>query len=417
MQCTDSKPQHDQEEGGTAATIDKAKEQSLIPAFQKCLEQEQDQEEQEQKQDQAKIRDREGTQATWRPSEFWMRVCLRVKGYNLHRALASYKAYAAWRREYEVNQRALHTDEQLLALVRHGVVEAPCFQDRQGHRVIVIRMARADPSRWTPEDAVRCVHIAVEYAFLRYPLAQRRGLAFMIDMRNISTRNMDIRVPRALLAAFSNHLPLRFGAVYLINPPLFMRVALNLVKAFLKRKLQSRIHIVKGDVSTQDGVLKYFERHQLPVDMNGSCVYDHANYTALLEAIHTLYPTPERFLSMNSFDRHPPPARFEAPPDQQQAACVEEACSQDEDQVAGEQQQQQHERKDWRTVDVAGRCSAFKGQQGSPQDGSATAVAVERGGGSCDDGDDEGRQTEAEALPQRQDTRAGKSKDNATFFV
>ena len=126
----------------------------------------------------------------------------------------------------------------------------------------------------------------------------------MIDMRNISTRNMDIRVPRALLAAFSNHLPLRFGAVYLINPPLFMRVALNLVKAFLKRKLQSRIHIVKGDVSTQDGVLKYFERHQLPVDMNGSCVYDHANYTALLEAIHTLYPTPERFLSMNSFDRH-----------------------------------------------------------------------------------------------------------------
>ena len=27
MQCTDSKPQHDQEEGGTAATIDKAKEQ------------------------------------------------------------------------------------------------------------------------------------------------------------------------------------------------------------------------------------------------------------------------------------------------------------------------------------------------------------------------------------------------------
>lgn len=238
---------------------------------------------------------------------FWQRACLRVKNYNAERAAAIMQAYADWRLSFEVNSRPVHEDERLLYLVHHGVVEAPCFIDRCGHHTLIIRMNRADPTRWSPQDAVRCVHAAIEYAFLRFPMAQRRGIAVMIDMRNISASNMDIRVPRALLSAFSNHLPLRFGAVYLINPPIFMRFALNLVKVFLKRKLQRRVHIVKGDCCVDDGILKYFVRETLPTDMGGPGTYDHAAYCALVEAIHSHYPNPERFLEASSFDRHPNP--------------------------------------------------------------------------------------------------------------
>jgi hypothetical protein len=206
--------------------------------------------------------------------DFWALACLRARKYDIARALELLQSFDVWRKRLQLLERNYHTDEKLRELIERGVVEPTGQRDRVGHYILVLRMARADPKRFTPDDAIRNIYAALEYLYKLHPEAQSAGVAVLVDQRGASMKNMDTAVPRVLFKALANHVPCRFGGLYAVDPPLFMRMLLPVAKLLLKRKLRDRLHILRNveELST------YFEPSELLTDFGGSRASEHAIY-------------------------------------------------------------------------------------------------------------------------------------------
>lgn len=142
-----------------------------------------------------------------------------------------------WRADFGVDTTTVSTDPEYKALVERGVVAAFGNYDKSGRFVITVQMKKTDPGRWSPRHAILATHAAVESVLLRYPAAQARGIAFVNDMSAVCLGNMDSRVPREMFAAFGSKLPVRFGGLYVVNPPFFLRMMAPVIKMFMSKKV------------------------------------------------------------------------------------------------------------------------------------------------------------------------------------
>lgn len=205
---------------------------------------------------------------------------MRSRKYDIQRALQLLQSFHEWRQRLKLLERNYHTDAKLRELIARGVVEPTGQQDRVGHYILVLRMAKADPKRFTPDDAIRNIYAALEYTYRRYPEAQSTGVAVLVDQREASLKNMDTAVPRVLFKALANHFPCRFGGLYAVDPPLFFRMLLPVAKLLLKRKLRERLHILR----TVDELTEHFEPSELLADFGGTKAYDHSAYVEWVAA-------------------------------------------------------------------------------------------------------------------------------------
>eukprot|EP00730_Choanoeca_flexa_P016985 TRINITY_DN8119_c0_g1_i4.p1 TRINITY_DN8119_c0_g1~~TRINITY_DN8119_c0_g1_i4.p1 ORF type:complete len:178 (+),score=16.59 TRINITY_DN8119_c0_g1_i4:68-601(+) len=148
------------------------------------------------------------------------------------------------------------------------------------------------------------------------------------------------QVPKELFSAFTNTMPIRFGGMYLCSPPWFMRLLVGgllslghailrtrawsrklaflmmhvasgciriqpedvllalqfpLVKMFMKKKMQERMHIV---TSLPDALTKYIAMEQIPDDLGGTYGYSRAaelDYNRLVATCHdqSKHPDPK----------------------------------------------------------------------------------------------------------------------------
>eukprot|EP00730_Choanoeca_flexa_P015634 TRINITY_DN7224_c0_g1_i1.p1 TRINITY_DN7224_c0_g1~~TRINITY_DN7224_c0_g1_i1.p1 ORF type:complete len:327 (+),score=38.35 TRINITY_DN7224_c0_g1_i1:231-1211(+) len=218
--------------------------------------------------------------------DFWTLACLRARKYNLERALKLLSSFHQWRVKMKLLERNIHTDAKLRELIELGVVQPTGQRDRVGHYIIVLRMAKADPRKFDPDDAIRNIYAALEYLYRRYPEAQSNGVAVLVDQRGASLKNMDTAVPRLLFKALANHVPCRFGGLYAVDPPLFMRMLLPVAKLMLKRKLRERLHVLKA----VDELRNYFDEDQLLDDFEGQRTYDHNAYVDCVLALQSHAP-------------------------------------------------------------------------------------------------------------------------------
>lgn len=185
-----------------------------------------------------------------------------------------------WRVEYGIDETTVHNDEELRALVERGVVMAHNNHDHAGRFVLTVRMSRTDPGRWSPRYAIMATHAAIESLLLRHPEAQVQGIAFVNDMSDIRMGNVDTRVPREMFAAFNSKLPVRFGGLYVVNPPFFMRMIFPMVKMFMKRKMQDRMQMLSGGYPQ---LLEFFDEEQVPTDMGGTRDHSSKAYVSVVE--------------------------------------------------------------------------------------------------------------------------------------
>eukprot|EP00045_Choanoeca_perplexa_P003129 m.28776 g.28776 ORF g.28776 m.28776 type:complete len:347 (+) comp11880_c0_seq1:395-1435(+) len=218
--------------------------------------------------------------------DFWALACLRARKYDLARTLELMKSFDAWRTRLQLLERNYHTDAELQALIKLGVVEPTGQRDVVGHYVLVLRMAKADPKRFTPDDAIRNIYAALEYLYRRYPEAQSAGVAVLVDQRGASLKNMDTAVPRILFKALANHVPCRFGGLYTVDPPLFMRMLLPVAKLLLKRKLRDRLHVLRN----VEDLLKYFQASNLLEDFGGTMASEHDVYLECVSSLQAREP-------------------------------------------------------------------------------------------------------------------------------
>eukprot|EP00730_Choanoeca_flexa_P011355 TRINITY_DN24751_c0_g1_i1.p1 TRINITY_DN24751_c0_g1~~TRINITY_DN24751_c0_g1_i1.p1 ORF type:complete len:356 (+),score=79.23 TRINITY_DN24751_c0_g1_i1:192-1259(+) len=221
-----------------------------------------------------------------RAGPFWQMACLRAKKYNIERAYELIINYFKWRESFGVDTTTVDNDSEYRALVERGVVEACGNVDKQGRYVLTVRQSRTDPGRWSPRYAVLATHAALESLLVRFPQSQAHGVSFVNDMSGIKMANMDSRVPREMFAAFSSKLPVRFGGLYVVHPPLFMRMIAPVIRMFMSKKMQSRCKILsKGYPELQ----QHLELDQLPTDFGGSYAYQHSDYVEFVSQMQSDY--------------------------------------------------------------------------------------------------------------------------------
>ena len=191
-----------------------------------------------------------------------------------------------WRDEYGIDETTIHNDPELRALIERGVVTAHDNCDQAGRYVLTVRMSRTDPGRWSPRYAIMATHAAIESLLLRHPEAQARGIAFVNDMSDIRMGNVDTRVPREMFAAFNSKLPVRFGGIYIVNPPFFMRMIFPMVRMFMKRKMQDRMQMLSGGYPQ---LKSFFDEDQIPDDMGGALETAKDNFVSSVENIQRNY--------------------------------------------------------------------------------------------------------------------------------
>eukprot|EP00045_Choanoeca_perplexa_P003728 m.33110 g.33110 ORF g.33110 m.33110 type:complete len:358 (+) comp12196_c0_seq1:213-1286(+) len=219
---------------------------------------------------------------------FWQMACLRARKYNVDRAYELIINYIKWRESFGIDTTTVDNDLEYRALVERGVVEACGNVDKQGRYVLTVRQSRTDPGRWSPRYAVLATHAALESVLMRFPKSQAQGVAFVNDMSGIKMANMDSRVPREMFAAFNSKLPVRFGGLYVVYPPLFMRMIAPVIRMFMSKKMQSRVKILsKGYKELQD----HLDVDQLPEDFGGSYAYNHQDYLGYLSVMQGNYGT------------------------------------------------------------------------------------------------------------------------------
>ena len=213
-------------------------------------------------------------------------ACLRARKYNVERAYELIINYIKWRESFGIDTTTVDNDSEYRALVERGVVEACGNVDKQGRYVLTVRQSRTDPGRWSPRYAVLATHAALESLLVRFPESQAQGVAFVNDMSGIKMANMDSRVPREMFAAFNSKLPVRFGGLYVVYPPLFMRMIAPVIRMFMSKKMQSRCKILtKGYAELKD----HLEVDQLQSDFGGAYCYDHQEYLRYLSVMQASY--------------------------------------------------------------------------------------------------------------------------------
>eukprot|EP00730_Choanoeca_flexa_P016984 TRINITY_DN8119_c0_g1_i2.p1 TRINITY_DN8119_c0_g1~~TRINITY_DN8119_c0_g1_i2.p1 ORF type:complete len:323 (+),score=53.23 TRINITY_DN8119_c0_g1_i2:222-1190(+) len=226
---------------------------------------------------------------------FWRLACLRARKYDIDRTLILIKNYVAWREEFRIDDDDIRSDKKLAALVERGIHCVHGNRDKMGRYVVTARLARADPAQYPADVVIRGIHVVLESLLIKHPDAQARGIVMVGDMRGVNRSHADPRVPKELFSAFTNTMPIRFGGMYLCSPPWFMRLLFPLVKMFMKKKMQERMHIV---TSLPDALTKYIAMEQIPDDLGGTYGYSRAaelDYNRLVATCHdqSKHPDPK----------------------------------------------------------------------------------------------------------------------------
>eukprot|EP00049_Salpingoeca_infusionum_P022489 m.7041 g.7041 ORF g.7041 m.7041 type:complete len:362 (+) comp5214_c0_seq1:576-1661(+) len=202
-----------------------------------------------------------------RASPFWRLACLRARKFDMGRALQLLTNYYEWCDEYGIHTRTYHKDELFKQLVERGVAVTFGNKDKTGRYILTLRPSRNNPAIFSPRYTITNIHAAIECLLRHYPEAQARGVVFVCDLSGYTIKHMDSRIPREVFTAFSKRIPVRFGGVYVLNPPFFMRMVFPIVRAFMSEKMKERMKLISNGY----GQLREFvAEDQLPTFMNGS---------------------------------------------------------------------------------------------------------------------------------------------------
>lgn len=179
----------------------------------------------------------------------WQLASLRARRHDLLAARSLLLRYMEWRAANDVDQ---HTaSESLRRQLESGFLRCSGLTDVQGRIIVYVDNAKHDPASFSAAQTVLAVHAVLEYALLRFPAAQTRGIVIVQDLSRMGVSNVDLEVPKALKSAFTDTFPVRVGMFLIYQAPLFVRVAAPVLKAFLSKKLRKRIVLVGPDDITK----------------------------------------------------------------------------------------------------------------------------------------------------------------------
>ncbi|EDQ91332.1 uncharacterized protein MONBRDRAFT_31562 [Monosiga brevicollis MX1] len=221
---------------------------------------------------------------------FWKLAALRSRDYDLELAAKVLTNYIKWRKDFRVDEITVDNNAEFRALIEMNSVVLAGNHAKEGSLAIVVRPRRNDLTRFTPEDILRAMHLAVEYGLRRFPeVAQSKGFAVIMDVTNASSSQLDRRIPQNLGPAVSYAWPIKISAIYVVSMPFFFRMIFPIVKMFFEERLRNMITVLPGG---PDQLSQYFDLDQLEEDQGGSYQFDAEDYIAYISKMQAASDAP-----------------------------------------------------------------------------------------------------------------------------
>lgn len=229
--------------------------------------------------------------APWSPERMAL-CCLRARKFDVNRATQLAKQLPKFHEDM-LEGKAVNA-QTLQAHLTTGVVQSNGGRDRAGRACILLNIRHHNPQKYSAFQVTQLVTYIIEKTLRAGEdgaggtpgveseaarMTQVYGMCILADLRGVAMSNVDLRVPKLLYALFSSRIPMRLGAVYIVNPPWFFEVFFPAVRLLMPEKIRSRIHVL----GTQVQRLKdHFEDSQLLPVHGGSLAYDHEAWMNLM---------------------------------------------------------------------------------------------------------------------------------------
>ncbi|KAF5293984.1 hypothetical protein FQR65_LT10955 [Abscondita terminalis] len=140
----------------------------------------------------------------------------------------------------------------------------------KGPVLILARVANGDPDIFSVEDALKFGMLLTEIILKLDIYSNIVGHVFLIDFKDLPIKYFIQLTPtflRKLATCFVNVYPVTIKAVHIINLPLPLVTAANILKSFLSSKLQNKFFIyVQGDLH---GIQQHFPSSVMPTEYGG----------------------------------------------------------------------------------------------------------------------------------------------------
>ena len=178
---------------------------------------------------------------------FVTEATLRFRRGDVHSSYDRVLNYLSWRAKYlsSAGGHRLGTDEELEETLRSGVMTLLPDADADGRPILYLRLKFLDPQKIAPLLMVRMFHyLIMERALRSSPAAQRHGIVMISDMGSASFTNLDTRIPKAIMGALSKNFPVRLHCAIVYRPIWLLNLLFPIVRLFLSKKMQDRIHNV-----------------------------------------------------------------------------------------------------------------------------------------------------------------------------
>ena len=216
-------------------------------------------------------------------ADFWIPACLRSRKFEPMETVELLKKYMAWREERNINMLGGLFNERLRSQLASGFLQLPGARDRRGRLLLHMFARFIDTSTFSADETTRSAHFMVEAALRACPAAQARGVIFLIDMTDTTetAASSCLRSLFPLLA--SSSLPIRVGAILIVNPPPFFGFLLPIAQQLLSAKMRARLCLVTKDGNYSE-LRALLDDHSLPVDYGGRLSSAHGMWMAALEA-------------------------------------------------------------------------------------------------------------------------------------
>ena len=200
-------------------------------------------------------------------------ICLRFRHGNLQQARESMSNYIAWREKTFGNlfEHCITDSPKLLAQLKTNFLRLSPHRLQNGAAILYMSMKNHDPSLYTTNDTIKCMHFFIIASMMVDPDLAEGGFVFCNDMEGVEYCNLDMHFPGAIASAVGKAIPIRLLKIVILNAPSVVRFIIPIIKSILSTKLLERLHVVDDEDLPS---LLNISKGDLPIEMGGMVSFD-----------------------------------------------------------------------------------------------------------------------------------------------
>ena len=106
--------------------------------------------------------------------------------------------------------------------------------------------------------------------------AQDKGITLFYDLKDVTSKNLHIGIPKCLVSAIVGHFPIRIESAYILNAPFAFRGMFGVISLMMPAKLRKRFHFVSSVEEVYDAI----DKEMLLEEHGGARAHDAAAWVA-----------------------------------------------------------------------------------------------------------------------------------------